>query len=438
MTQRILENLRIDEIQTADVDALVGRRENQRLDFKEAIGSRERNNKELAHDLCAFANADGGYMVVGASEEPRDVCHHFVSVDDPEGLCQKVQQVALDTIQERILIEARTVRSSGGEEIVLICVPSPLQKPYMVAKNNHTEFWKRYDRNKRRMTIAEIRDAFFTSPSVANIHKVEAKVDTLLKRVGETDRQRIVDEVQEGDRHTLNNLTDCSKLMAAMDHFFAEAVGDRKFFRMTITPKELKGDLVDVADASILELLERPPGQRPHGWIVEPIPPISVDGFGLHSEDRDYRFLQLSRSGHLEFWTEIDGGFCWCEEVETDARGPRLSPYAVNEYPVSFLRLAAALYQKLGTKCDLTWRMQYHNIKDCVLRPLHPSVMFYKTKPELARAYTDRHFLRDTVLSADFKPDQSALVLIEEVYSAFGYQRKDIPFFDESGNFIVK
>jgi len=59
------ENKTPETIVPTDVDALIGRTENQRLEFKETIN--DVTSYELAKDLGSFANADGGYIVVGAS-----------------------------------------------------------------------------------------------------------------------------------------------------------------------------------------------------------------------------------------------------------------------------------------------------------------------------------------------------------------------------------
>jgi predicted HTH transcriptional regulator len=54
------------DITPDDVCSLVGRKENQRLDFKGKCKEGDPENKEIAKDICAMANADGGYIVIGA------------------------------------------------------------------------------------------------------------------------------------------------------------------------------------------------------------------------------------------------------------------------------------------------------------------------------------------------------------------------------------
>jgi predicted HTH transcriptional regulator len=69
MTSVYFEEKDIDALSADDLDSLIGRAENQRLDFKREIASGDNNNRELARDLCSFANADGGYIIIGAEED---------------------------------------------------------------------------------------------------------------------------------------------------------------------------------------------------------------------------------------------------------------------------------------------------------------------------------------------------------------------------------
>lgn len=56
-------------------------RENEYIDYKETFAvldckdkdSKRRKQNEFRHDICSFANADGGYLVLGIHEEAVDM-----------------------------------------------------------------------------------------------------------------------------------------------------------------------------------------------------------------------------------------------------------------------------------------------------------------------------------------------------------------------------
>ena len=61
------EEKKLNEITPADLDGLLGREENQHLDFKATLGDTPKY--EIAKDIACFANSGGGLIVVGAVED---------------------------------------------------------------------------------------------------------------------------------------------------------------------------------------------------------------------------------------------------------------------------------------------------------------------------------------------------------------------------------
>jgi len=441
MGDHVLENKLPEDITSDDLDALIGREENQRLEFKENYGRDD--NKEIAKDICSFANADGGYIVIGArvAMENKLKCIGFSSVVDPEILRQRIIQVVLDCVSERIAgLQTRVYQTSSGEQVVLIYIPPSLQKPHMVTKDKRTDFWKRYLEDTRLMTIAEIRDAAINGSDIFLLQNIIKQNDYIAKQFQFRQSADLIAEVSQ-DRGRVAGITNVDTLLRSMDHLFEYAVQNDRYFRLTITPHNLRGGLFNPSDAKIQEILSNPPQQRAHGWNMKSIAPIRIYAAGLESETLNNRYLyylNLLTSGHLEFWTPIDDHFCWNQDPQEMERHPRLYPYAATEHPISFLRLAKALYQQLNLSCPYNWRMQYWNLQGCILLPYHPGIVDFDYPFNHPIPYKDLHFMRDANLDADFDPDASALILIEKLYQAFTYSRSHIPFFDKNGQFLVK
>ena len=69
----------------AELQERIAKWEDLHADFKERFDS----NRELAKDLVCFANTDGGQLIFGISSDK-----HIVGVDDPDGLFNKVDDIA--------------------------------------------------------------------------------------------------------------------------------------------------------------------------------------------------------------------------------------------------------------------------------------------------------------------------------------------------------
>jgi predicted HTH transcriptional regulator len=117
-----LEDKQADSINPTDIDALVGREENQKLEYKETID--KINAHELAKDLASFANAEGGYIVVGAVQsKATEKCIGFRSVSSVDGTLKKIRHVGATHIEERLALEPIVREASSGERLVLVQIP---------------------------------------------------------------------------------------------------------------------------------------------------------------------------------------------------------------------------------------------------------------------------------------------------------------------------
>ena len=131
--------IRPEEITNKDIDGLVGTKESQKLEFKQLLEPGDVSNKELLRDIVAMANSGGGYIIIGAKEEAGE-CIELCSVENAEALCQRINHIVIDGIDERITgIFIFPSKSSNNETLVLIYLPDSDLKPHMIKKDNKTE-----------------------------------------------------------------------------------------------------------------------------------------------------------------------------------------------------------------------------------------------------------------------------------------------------------
>lgn len=430
----LIEEKGLADISPADIEALVGQKERNRLEFKETVGNGASELMEFLRDVCAMVNADGGIIVVGAKTTGEE-CSGFVDLKDVDDLAQRLRQTVLDSVEDRIFdFGVKPFKLSTSQNILVVYIPASFGKPHMIKKDKRTEFWRRYETDKRPMTIAEIRSAFLNNADSMTLRRIDQKVDKvhqiLVKEETTKEEARII--TNDAQLHKVTNL---ALLLEKLDSEFSRQLGKRRAFRLTITPSPLVGEIVDPSRRNIRELLSNPPKQRYAGWNMQNSGDFRVTSLGFEMPEFLQHELQLLRNGHFEFRTEIDESFSWKQDPQEFKSHPLLYPLPVTEYPVSFLRFAKHLFSFLGYKGGFVWRMRYYNIKDCQLRPYHPEAIRFRITD--ARIFMENNVFVEDNLLPDFDPDSSALKLIHELYYKFGFTREHIPFFDDKGQFSL-
>jgi hypothetical protein len=111
-----------------------------------------------------LANAEGGYLVLGIREDGTGQPVELVPFDDPGVVCQSVFQNCQEGIRDRIQgLRLRAFETGFNQGIVVIHVPSSDQRPHMMTLGGRTDFYRRYDADRRPMSIGEIREAILGS-----------------------------------------------------------------------------------------------------------------------------------------------------------------------------------------------------------------------------------------------------------------------------------
>lgn len=112
--------------------------EGQRLDYKREL---HKDGKEFAKDVTAFANADGGYIILGIDEKSKVV----VGVSDKIGnlkIEDWIENVLNANVSETIVYEIKCIPVSFEEEVplyaVVIFIPESINKPVYVIADQKT------------------------------------------------------------------------------------------------------------------------------------------------------------------------------------------------------------------------------------------------------------------------------------------------------------
>lgn len=147
-----------------DITALIDNEaeESVHLDFK-AAGSLSKDDKkkaEIAKDVSAFANSNGGIIVYGIEE--RDHKAYALSYIDGNTYTKEwLEQVIQDNIQRRIEgLEIFPIRENGDitKSIYIVKIPRSSNTPHMSADKC---YYKRNNFRSVKMEEYEVRDLFY-------------------------------------------------------------------------------------------------------------------------------------------------------------------------------------------------------------------------------------------------------------------------------------
>ena len=81
---------------------------------------------DLAATLTAFANTDGGQLIIGVADKD----HTIVGVDDLDAITRQVDNVAYNNCEPPLTVLQETIATDDGRIVVVVNIPKGDQRPY--------------------------------------------------------------------------------------------------------------------------------------------------------------------------------------------------------------------------------------------------------------------------------------------------------------------
>jgi predicted HTH transcriptional regulator len=104
---------------------------------------------KLASEICAFANSQGGYIIIGVSDNGELA---GLELSDISRLNQWISNATSQKIDKMILVQTQ-ILICDNKRILIIHIPQGSHKPYAV---NRTDVWVKCGADKRKAPIDEI------------------------------------------------------------------------------------------------------------------------------------------------------------------------------------------------------------------------------------------------------------------------------------------
>lgn len=130
-----------------DIKALARSGEGYNVDFKLRVPAKVR---ELSVEVCAFANSEGGYVLIGIDDNGRIV---GTEIDNPK---RSAIQDTIRDISPMLKVDIYQVEVNG-KAVWVLDVPSGKDRPYVLSGS----IYVRESANSQKLTTAEEMRSFF-------------------------------------------------------------------------------------------------------------------------------------------------------------------------------------------------------------------------------------------------------------------------------------
>jgi len=165
----------IDQITEEELLALVTNSvlEGKTIEYKQSLPrNSDSDKKEFLADVSSFANASGGDLIYGISEEKDTGTPKAVEGLDIKNVDQEIRRLeslTRDGIEPRIpSVITRPIVLSNSKTVLIIRVFKSWISPHRVSFKGHDKFYSRSSNGKYPLDVAELRIAFTLSETIVN------------------------------------------------------------------------------------------------------------------------------------------------------------------------------------------------------------------------------------------------------------------------------
>ena len=163
----------LDQIREENLQALIDNKvvERKTIEYKQALPSNsDKDKKEFLADVSSFANASGGDLVYGITEDkktgtPKSL--EGLTVENVDQEILKLESMIRDGIKPRIpSVSIRSIPLKNAKTALLIRIPKSWISPHRVTYKSHDKFYSRSSNGKYPLDVAELRIAFNLSETI--------------------------------------------------------------------------------------------------------------------------------------------------------------------------------------------------------------------------------------------------------------------------------
>lgn len=337
----------ISELTYADVESLVKHQkkaEGINLDYKKDIGKPDKAKNDLAKDVSAFANTEGGYLIFGVSDSLEIVGIDTEIIGKP--VVEWINQVLDSNITLKVKYhDPKVIQIPNSEKIlVVIHVPESGRKPHMV--NEEHRYYVRINDAAKPANHTQVRDMFEFSKNRS------AELNSFLEK-----RKLLNEDSDEFGKNT-NSLRLCN-------HEFKTEAPKIPLILFSLVPKNISSEDVGIPYEEVSEWLKNnskgyfPSTEQNLYYYHNNVQP-KLDGLSIKHTNNNYvkSYFEVLNNGFVEagFSESIFGKF---QRSEREVKFAHLTSIAV--YEMLLLGFAKKFYEFIGYQDEVHLQVSFAN-----------------------------------------------------------------------------
>ncbi len=176
----------IEDLNWGDIESLVRDEviEDLEVEFKRELELepsgrvKESSRNNIARELVAFANSDGGTLIVGIEESEDDPkrAAGLRPMPDCQALAERLRRAVIEVIEPKLsLLHARALESQTGDGVLVFQVDRSLRAPHRV-EGGLRESFRRVGSESRKMTMREVQE--LTLAIAGEASRIEARFES--------------------------------------------------------------------------------------------------------------------------------------------------------------------------------------------------------------------------------------------------------------------
>lgn len=380
----------LSELEEKDLQRLVDDQVQERdtLEYKSIMYSYADDDKrEMLKDISSMANHRGGHLIIGIQADDE-------GIPIPTGLkgvelgnyVERIRNSCLDNIDKRIVgLEIEDIQLSGDKVAVIVSVPESINAPHMVTFKGLNQFWKRHGRQKDKMTVDEIGEAF---------------------------------------EKRLSNMNRLDRFLFLRKAEILETIGDKTYMVISTSPAYLREEAVfDVQDKGLHDMISafQPVNRgKPYPTLMG----LRADNTVPYLENtpsKPRNYLEIFRNGYTEYghlFEHEQDGLCFLNAVDAQ----RIVDF------VSFMEKVYGTYLPLT---PLVLNFAIYNAKGMWLR-----VSQYSWSEDKLVQWQRQHLELEKLYIENLATEAKLLAkrICDLIWQAFHRERANV--FDEAGNLL--
>jgi hypothetical protein len=198
----------ISQLLEEDIQTLIdnAERESSILEYKQQVSGTDHEKKELAKDISAMANTEGGYLIIGIQEQDSRAMA-MPGTDKKIGrqpVEAWIENILITNVRPKIAITPKVIElSSSPDKVVLVLhIPQSSRRPHMVIADGKNAYYIRHnyqaayaDEHEVRSLVLESKssgdemEAFLNSRHLVNSDNEDFALTPLSKQLAQTLRK---------------------------------------------------------------------------------------------------------------------------------------------------------------------------------------------------------------------------------------------------------